>query len=195
MSQQLIKHGDRLFRLILIILVIVLAGQVTAGQARPEAAAPQPMVIVQSFDVPCTTLDTITSTYARLTDLATFTVQSPNSTLELTYNGRIFVEDLILSNGSLFELRVDDTESTVGRARAHLRAAEEGGGGLRVSFTGFFTGLDAGEHTASMWVRASSDGGSGDDAMVNPGCWSTDVLIVREYTPLGFTYLPSVMTP
>jgi hypothetical protein len=116
-------------------------------------------------------------------------VQSPESTVELTFNGRIYVSSFASGTGAIFELRVDDEPSTVGRARATLRAAESGGGGVQASITGLFNGLPAGEHTASMWVRTSVSG-AGSQAMVDPGCWSSDVLIVKEHTPFGSTNLP-----
>jgi hypothetical protein len=192
MLQQLLKQVDRWTRVALIVLVIVLGGRVWGGQAAPQAATTQPMVIPQVFDVNCTSLSTITPAYAKLKDLGTFTVQSPDSIVELTFNGRIFVGSFASGTGAVFELRVDDATSTVGRARANLRTAQAGGGGVQTSITGFFTGLAAGDHTASMWVRTST-GGAANQAMVDPGCWSTDVLIVKEHTPLGFTYLPAVL--
>lgn len=193
MSEQIVKPVDRLIRIALIALVIVLAGQVRRGQARPQSAM-QPMVLSQVFDVSCISTPAISPTYVKLADLATFSVQSPDSSVEVTYNGRIFVGSFSSGTGAVFELRVDDTPSTAGRARANLRAAEAGGGGIQASITGFFSGMAAGDHTASMWVRTST-GGAGTQAMVDPGCWSTDVLIVEEHLPFGFTYLPTLVSP
>lgn len=194
MSQQHLKQMGRLAWAALVALLIVFGGQAGVGQARPEVAAMRPMLLAQVFDVNCTSLAAITPSYAKLADLGTFTVQSAESTLELTFNGRIFVGSFASGTGAVFELRVDDTASTVGRARANLRTAQAGAGGVQTSITGLFTGLPAGTHTASMWVRTSA-GGAGNQAMVDPGCWSTDVLIVREHVPFGFTHLPSVSTP
>jgi hypothetical protein len=194
MALQQLKYAGRLAGATLIALLIVFGSRVGVGQARPEAASVRPMVVAEVFDVNCTSLAAITPTYAKLLDLATFTVQSPDSTVELTFNGRIFVGSFASGTGAVFELRVDDEASSVGRARANLRAAQAGGGGVQTSITGIFTGLPAGEHTASMWVR-TSPGGAGSQAMVDPGCWSSDVLIVKEHTPLGFTHLPTVITP
>ncbi|HMQ32469.1 MAG TPA: hypothetical protein PKD53_17185 [Chloroflexaceae bacterium] len=194
MAQRQLMHVGRLAGVALVALLIVFGGRVGVGQAGPQAASVRPMLVAEVFDVNCTSLAAITPTYARLANLATFTVQSPDSTVELTFNGRIFVGSFASGTGAVFELRVDDAASTVGRARANLRAAQAGGGGVQTSITGLFTGLPAGEHTASMWVRTSA-GGAGTQAMVDPGCWSTDVLIVKEHTPLGFTHLPAVSTP
>jgi hypothetical protein len=194
MSQQLPQWMGRLAGVTIIALLIAFGGQVPMGQATPKATTMQPMVITRVFDVNCISLASVTPSYAKLADLANFTVASADSTVELTFNGRIFVGSFASGTGAVFELRVNDAPSTVGRARANLRAAEAGAGGRPTSFTGVFTGLPAGEHTASIWVR-TSPGGSASQAMVDPGCWSTDVLIVKEYTPFGFTYLPSTMAP
>jgi hypothetical protein len=110
---------------------------------------------------------------------------------ELTFNGRIFVGSFTSGTGAVFELRVDDVPSTIGRARANLRTAQAGGGGVPVSITGIFSGLAAGPHTASMWVRTSA-GGAANQALVDPGCWSTDVLIVKEHLPYGASFLPAI---
>jgi hypothetical protein len=190
MFQQLLNQVNRLVWLVLFALVIILGGQVWSGQA----AGTRSTVIPQVFDVNCTSLATINSTYAKLMDLGSFTVQSSDSIVELTFNGRIFVSSFTSGSGAIFELRVDNAASTVGRARANLRSAQAGGGGVQTSITGLFTGLAAGTHTASMWVRTST-GGAANQAMLDPGCWSTDVLIVKEYVPFGFTYLPMVVAP
>ncbi len=194
MSQQLFKQLDRLFRVVLISLVILLGSQVRVGRATPQAAAMQPALSHQVFDVNCISTPSIDSNYIKLVDLATFTVHSSDSIVELTFNGRIFVSNFSSGTGAVFELRVNNATSTEGRARANLRAAEAGGGGRQVSITGFFTGLEAGEHTASMWVRASNTG-MGTTAMVDPGCWSTDVLIVKEHVPFGLSFFPAVIKP
>ena len=192
MTQPVFAPMKRLTWVALIALGILFGSQVIPGQATPQAALMTPTVVQTVFDVNCISLPVVTTTYEKLTDLGTFSIQSGDSMVEATFNGRIFVDSFANSTGAVFELRVDDLPSGVGRARANLRTAEAGGGGRPVSITGFFTGLPAGEHTASMWVRTFY--GSANIAMVDPGCWSTDVLIVKEYTPFGFTYLPSLMS-
>ncbi len=194
MAQPQLGRVGQLAGAALVALLIVFGGRIGVGQASPQTAAVRPLLAAQVFNVNCTTLPSISPTYAKLADLATFTVQSPDSIVELTFNGRIFVGDFSSGTGAIFELRVDDEASTVGRARSSLRLSEEDDNGVQTSMTGLFTGLSAGEHTASMWVRSSTIG-AGINAMVDPGCWNTDVLIVKEHTPLGFTHLPAVHTP
>jgi len=191
MGTQFFKQANGLLVVVLLALVLVLGDRVTTGRAAPNAVM-QPVLVPQVFNVNCTSLAAITPTYAKLLDMATFAVQSPDSIVEVTVNGRIFVGSFSAGTGALFELRVDDQPSTTGRARANMRTAEAGGGGVQASITGFFSGLEPGNHTASMWVR-SSNSGAGNQAMVDPGCWSSDVLIVKEHLPMGFTYLPAVI--
>jgi hypothetical protein len=191
MFQKRFKQANHLPWMALITLVIVLSSHALIVQAKPQSPAMMPMVIPQVFNVSCVSVPAISPTYSKLADLATFTVESSASAVEVTFNGRIFVSSFSAGTGAVFELRVDDAESPVGRARANLRTAEAGAGGVQTSITGFFTGLAAGTHTASMWVRTST-GGAGNQAMVDPGCWSSDVLIVKEHIPFGTTYMPSV---
>jgi len=190
------NRGTIFFRVImvaLLVLLLVLEGTASNGQAavenRPMAAAPT--IATQVFDVNCSSLASVTPTYAKLVDLGVFQVNSQESEVELTFNGRIFVGNFSAGTGAVFELRVDDVASTVGRARANLRTSEAGGGGQPVSISGIFRALPVGAHTASMWVRTSLSGAA-TQAMVDPGCWSTDVLIVREFLPFGMSYLPYI---
>jgi hypothetical protein len=194
MVRQHVKQLSPVAWAALILLLLLFVSQIRIGQASPQTAALRPTVSTQIFDVNCTSLASITPTYAKLADLATFTVQSPDSAVELTFNGRIYVGSFASGTGAVFELRVDNTPSSVGRARSNLRAAEAGGGGIQTSITGVFNGLEAGEHTASIWVR-TSPGGAANQAVIDPGCWSTDVLIVNEYTPFGLTHMPILRAP
>lgn len=193
MSKGYLKPIRILALAVLLVLSIALAGSsTTVGQAAPLTAA-VPMVNAQVFDVNCATAINLTTTYAKYQDLATFTVQSPNSTVEVTFNGRIRVGSFAGSTGAIFELRVDNAATTHSRARAKFGVTDSPNEGIQASITGIFTGLTAGNHTASMWVRTFY--GTGTGAMLDPGCWGTDSLIVREYTPFGFTFMPSVQRP
>lgn len=117
------------------------------------------------------------TTYIKIANIGTFNKLEDVSTIEATFNGRIRAASAT-GSGLVFELRIDDTATTNGRARASLKASETGIEGVQSSITGIFTGLSAGSHTVSLWVRASA--GTAVDAMYDPGCWSTDVVIVKE---------------
>ena len=127
----------------------------------------------------CKSLASVGTSYAKLTDIGTFVKDNVSSVVEVTFNGRIAVIGTFGGSGAIFELRIDNDASTVGRARASLKAAEGGIEGHTVSITGFFSGLSTGTHTVSMWVAGSS--GTTTSLYLDPGCWSSDVVIVREY--------------
>jgi hypothetical protein len=62
---------------------------------------------------------------------------------------------------------------------AVVKDSEVGGAGVSVSITGIFTGFSAGTRTVSMWV--SDAYGTSTNIMLDPGCWSTDVVIIKEF--------------
>ena len=131
------------------------------------------------LNVNCGSSVAYTTTYTKVADIGTFSKQLAGSTMEITFNGRIYVDSMLVgATGAIFELRVDNNATSTGRARASLRRAEVGGGGVPVSIAGIFTGLGAGNHTVSMWIQGAYAGGSG--ATLDPGCWSTDHVVVKE---------------
>jgi hypothetical protein len=52
--------------------------------------------------------------------------------------------------------------------------------GIQTSITGIFTGLAASTHTVSIWVQAVGTGASGTGAQLDPGCFCTDYVVVKE---------------
>jgi hypothetical protein len=123
-------------------------------------------------------------TFTKVADIGTFTKLLANSTIEVTFDGRTYVSVVSFgSAGAIFELRVDNTATSNGRARASYRYSEAGNGsliGVQTSITGIFTGLAATTHTVSMWIQAKEAGGSGTGAQLDPGCFSTDHVVVKE---------------
>lgn len=134
---------------------------------------------ITAFNVTCTSLPMISQAYTKLTDIGTFVKADSESIIEAEYNGRIFVANFTSGTGAVFELRVDDIASEVGWARAVYRTTDIPAY-KQVSITGFFKNLSEGDHILSIWVRTSS-GGAGTQAMVDPGCWSSDVALIKEY--------------
>lgn len=178
----------------LAMLALVFAGAVLAllfMQGTPRvargAAALSPTVRHTVLNVSCDSVANFGSEYAKIKDIGNFTVESGDSAVEVTYQGRVNVDTLVGATGSVFELRVDNLASTVGRARAHINTV--GSQGEHVTFSGIFLGLEPGAHTVSVWVRTST-GDTGMGGRVDPGCWSSDVVIVREYAPFGHVFLP-----
>jgi len=158
------------------------------------SAAPtlQPAVIAQVIEPACPSSITAASTYGKVADLGTFEVQASGSLVEVTFHGRLYAGSTD-GTGLQYELRVDDAESASGRVRGVLKQEETGGGvGRSVSMGGFFEGLSAGTHTVSMWARVAN-GTTAASVMYDPGCWSSDHVLVKEYLPFGAVALPAVM--
>lgn len=130
------------------------------------------------FNVSCHSLASIDITYRKIYDIGTFSKLNASSKLEITFSGRVGA-DTVTNTGAVFELRVDDVATTNGRARANIKASEVGGSnGVPATIMGIFTGYGAGNHTISIWVQTSY--GTGTYGGVDPGCWSTDTVIVKE---------------
>jgi hypothetical protein len=125
------------------------------------------------------------SAFTKVADIGTFTKLQANSTIEVTFDGRTYVSTVSFgSAGAIFELRVDNTATSNGRARASYRYSEAGNGnliGVQTSITGIFTGLAATTHTVSMWIQAKEAAGSGTGAQLDPGCFGTDHVVVKEF--------------
>jgi hypothetical protein len=119
-------------------------------------------------------------------------VLSPESLVEITFNGRIEANSMT-GNAVRYELRVDDDASPLGRARALLRSNEAGGPGVQASMTAVYENLDAGEHTLSVWAQATNSG-SATGVQVDPGCYSSDHAVVKEFLPFGSIAIPLVLS-
>ncbi len=136
-------------------------------------------VAIKILNVDCVSRASAGTIYVKLADLGTFTKLNAASQIEVTFQGRIAVIDPMPGSGVKFELRIDNNASTVGRARAVVKKNEAGSEGLHVTMNGFFNGLAQGSHTISMWVISTS--GTATKIMLDPGCFSTDVAIVKEF--------------
>lgn len=146
----------------------------------PGPAGPSSLIGVTVLNVTCgggvTAPD---GAFARVAEIGTFAKTVADSTIELTFNGRIGATSTT-GTGALFELRIDDGATTEGRARANLRASEMGLiSGMPASITGIFTALGPGAHTVSLWVMGVN--GTASQARVDGGCWSSDHVVVREF--------------
>ncbi len=148
---------------------------VDALEAKPTTG----LLRTTAIPVTCESVATFSGTYVKIADLGTFNKQAADSTIELTYSGRLYVQSLTSSNGAVFELRVNNTPTATGRIRALVRSNEVGGTGVNAVMNGVVTGLAAGTHTVSIWVQAANNG-SGTDAITDPGCFSSAQVLVKE---------------
>ncbi len=184
-----------IYRTVIFVLIVVLGVTLVhsprSTQAAPQAAGAQ-MLAITVIDVPLSTRADVTNDWVKLTDLGTFSVHSADSMLELTFNGRLyaygFSKPITMAH---FELRVNDSASLIGRARTAVTNIDDSPVLMPASFTGMFNGLKVGDHTASMWVRSTA-GTTISSVTVNPNGLPVDVLIVKEYLPFGFSYLPMI---
>jgi hypothetical protein len=140
--------------------------------------APGSIIRYTYLNADCHLLINFTGTFQRIGNIGTVFKVDPGSRLEVSYYGRVSVED-VTTTGAYFEMRVDDVATTNGRANIHVKKNETGPYGVPAFFTAVFSGLSAGNHTISMWVRAQGTG-TGTYASYNPGCWLGDYMIVRE---------------
>lgn len=117
----------------------------------------------------------VTSTYARLRNLGTFSKASPTSTVLLTWNTHV---DAMGEPGTFcdFQLRVNgrpdtDREGGGGRAVVYVPPASSGGSSP-VTVATLFDRVGAGNHTASVWVR-----GTARECMENYGNFPRNVIV------------------
>ncbi len=157
-----------------------ISGKTLSISDKNSITLPNGLLKTTILNVSCTSVTSISSSYKKIGDIGVFSKSSSSSIIEAVFNGRIAVTgSFVGSTGATFELRIDGSASTVGRARASVKSSEVGGVGVPVTMTGFFNGLSQGNHTVSIWVKTSF--GSVTEAMYDPGCWSSDVVVVKEY--------------
>lgn len=154
------------------------------AQSGPKAtdvrSAPSRLLTAEVLPVSCTAVD-FTATMTMLDAVGDILVGAAGDTAIVTAHGRYGIETLTSGTGAVFELRIDDAPPPAGKARPTVRQNEVGlFPAVPDSATGVFPGLSAGYHGLSIWVRGGGNG-SGTNAMVDPGCWSTDHVVVEVY--------------
>ena len=165
-------------------------------QAAPLAAF-GPGTKVTLLDVPniSTTPDVFGSSAVKIGDVGSFTVENSASLVEVTYQGRLLIDGMTAS-GVFFELRVDDANgmqvNTGQPSGMALVRNTEAGQYVTSNFSGYWQGLSPGPHTVSVWVRTASGGTLGDNALIDPGGWSSNIVVVKEMLPFGTTMLPVI---
>ena len=151
-------------------------------------AAFGPQVRVTTMQVPNVGVNNVSTTYTKIWDIGSFTVQDSASLVEVTHQGRLYITNVVGANGVYFELRVDDQPPIPDSGLMMVRSAEATTY-VPNTASGYWEGLSPGEHTVSLWVR--TPGGSASPTM-NPGGWASNDVIVKEYLPFGTTALPLI---
>lgn len=186
-------HPSLRIAAVALFLLAVAAVAVSYRVGRAGAApSVRPGLVYTVLEPACPSSITAGTSYTKIADLGTFEVQSADSVVETTFYGRVYASSTD-GSGLQYELRVDDAASSVGRIRAVLKAGEVGSGvGRAVSMGGFFEGLSESTHTVSLWARVAN-GTTASTVMYDPGCWSSDHVVIKEYLPFGTVALPTVL--
>ncbi len=178
------------------LLLFALAAVAVSYRVGQTRAAPSvsPGVLHTVIQPLCpSSISNVPATFTKIADMGTFEVQATDSLVEVAFHGRVGAS-ATNGTGVRFELRVDDATSAAGRIRAVIRSGEiVAGSGSSVSMGGFFEGLAPGTHTVSMWAATGGSGTDSDTVMYDPGCWSSDHVLVKEYPPFGSVVIPAVL--
>lgn len=123
---------------------------------------------VMAFQPPgCQQLPTVTSSFQKIANLGTFTKAAADTMAEVNFSTTLYTASST-GTGTVFELRIDDQPTTLGKATALTR---DPGKFITAHLQGVFPGLAAGTHTVSIW--ALSTNGNATQAMYDAGCFNS----------------------
>ncbi|MBW7913449.1 MAG: hypothetical protein H3C54_07075 [Taibaiella sp.] len=129
----------------------------------------------------CQFLNAVTSTLTKIDDMGTFTKHDDNTLVELAVQTVLNVASFGTAAGVVFELRVDNTATTIGVSSVLLRNP---GSMTPVTLVGIFENLPAGVHTVSLWARGAGGTGTATNASWDSGCFNSagvNNVLVKEY--------------
>lgn len=95
-------------------------------------------------------VDSVDTVYKKIKDIGTFTTYSTGSKVQIDLQTAAYISSGI-GSFVIFEIRVDGAETTNGVAATEQISRE-----TNINITGIFSGLSAGTHTLSVWVRSKS---------------------------------------
>ena len=127
----------------------------------------------------CQTLNTVSSSFLKIADLGTFTKANAASIIELDYQTN-FKVTFTGVGGTIYQLRVDNTATTVGEAALMIRS-DNSNLSIPGVIHGVYKNLAVGTHTVSIWVKTIN--GTGTFASIDNGCfnnYNTNTVIVKE---------------
>jgi hypothetical protein len=123
---------------------------------------------VTAFTPPgCQSLSTVTTGFQKISDLGSFTKVAGDTMAEINFSTTLYTASST-GTGTVFELRVDNAPTTLGRATVLTRQPGEY---LNAHLQGVFRGLPAGAHTVSIWAKSTL--GNATQAMYDPGCFNS----------------------
>lgn len=158
------------------------AGKVLTSDASGNASWQDASTKVTAFQpTGCQSLNAANGTFQKIGNMGTFSKTAVGTWVELNVQTNIYVGSFGSgTNGMVYELRIDDVPTAIGKATALSRSA---GSFDPVMFIGVFNGLSAGSHTVSLWARATNNG-SATNVMWDAGCFNsagTNNVQVKEY--------------
>ncbi len=141
---------------------------------------PQATTSITAFQpLGCQSLAAVTTTFTKIADIGTFTKSIAATWIELNFQSNFAIQGLGTGTGVVYELRIDNAATTLGRATLRLSEVSTQFPG---SITGIFPGVSAGAHTISIWVRSAN--GTAVSAGYDTGCWNSinaNNMYVKEY--------------
>ncbi len=112
--------------------------------------------------------------------MGTATKLASDTWLELTLQTTLYVDVFLTGcTGVEFEIRVDNTKTTIGNATALVKDPKKF---VPISINGVFKDLASGSHIVSLWAKSSI--GNATDAQYDPGCYNSagiNNVLIKEY--------------
>ena len=111
----------------------------------------------------CKSVADLSGPAVKVADLGTFTKGRADSSLDVDYGTNLQIDE-VGGNGTIFELRVDDTP-------LDQVVVREGQTFTPVRFRGYALGISAGDHTVSIWAQSVFGTAAGSNT-VDPFCFT-----------------------
>jgi hypothetical protein len=131
------------------------AGKVLVSDANGLTSWQDNSTHISAFQpVGCRNLTNVTGTWQKIADMGNAEKIYSDTWFDLTLQTTLYV-DIFLTGctGVEFELRVDDTKTTIGNATALVKYQKTF---IPVSINGVFKNITTGTHAVSLWVRSSN---------------------------------------
>ncbi len=104
-----------------------------------------------------------------------------DSILEVTFIGRVRKPDNMTGNAIVsLSVNAKDPQQGTGRKTIFPSSAEAALGALNVTLTGLFANIPSGSYPVDFLIQGATLGSSGENFMINPGCYAGSYVIVRE---------------
>ncbi len=124
-----------------------------------------------------TSLGVVTTTFAKVEDMGTFTKQFPETNVELTLTSPMFIENFSSSSNITFELRIDNVQTIFGNAVTTLWQSSNNFQFLTIY--GMFPKIPVGTHTISLWARTNT--GTASNVLPDAGGYGGKVVVKEAY--------------